>query len=168
MCARWHAWSVTLLSSCFSLSLQFGAVTMMAGIIGLLLGTILSQYFGSRYPRADPLVCGFGLFVSAPFLVGATYVSTINSFYCYALLFFGQVALNLNWAIVCDILLVRHKSARVYLLQFINAPPPPFLHHKLYCTSCVLLVVCSFRSNVTIEHIDTLTYVCVCVKMQHN
>ncbi|KAJ8923321.1 hypothetical protein NQ315_001879 [Exocentrus adspersus] len=90
---------------CFSTSFIFGGITMVAGIFGLTLGSMLSQSLKHRFPSVDPIICGAGLILSAPFLIGTTYASTQNTSLCYVLLFFGQVSLNLNWAIVSDILL---------------------------------------------------------------
>ncbi|XP_018319052.1 protein spinster isoform X2 [Agrilus planipennis] len=88
-----------------SLSLIFGGITMMAGIIGLCLGCYLSQSLKKRYSRVDPIICGIGLLASAPLLVACTYLAVSNTASCLVVLFLGQVALNLNWAIVVDILL---------------------------------------------------------------
>ncbi|KAK5640850.1 hypothetical protein RI129_009397 [Pyrocoelia pectoralis] len=87
------------------LSFPFGGITMLAGICGLTIGCLLSQWLIKRYPRVDPIICGVGLLCSAPFLVGCALTAPKNSYVCFVLLFFGQVALNLNWAIVGDILL---------------------------------------------------------------
>lgn len=80
---------------------------MLAGIVGVALGTFLSYQLKACCAIADPMVCGIGLLMSAPLLLGATYASTQNSAVCFVLLFLGQLTLNLNWAIVCDIVLVR-------------------------------------------------------------
>lgn len=85
----------------------FGVITMMSGIVGVPLGTILAQTLKKRYPRADPLICAGGLLCSAPFLLSAMFVVSTNTTAAYVLIFFGSVSLNLNWAIVADILLVR-------------------------------------------------------------
>jgi len=79
---------------------------MVAGLLGVPLGSFLSQYLVKRYPTADPIICAFGLLLSAPLLTGACLLVNSNSAGTYALIFFGQLALNLNWAIVADILLV--------------------------------------------------------------
>lgn len=92
------------------MSFLFGLVTMLAGIAGLSLGAILSQELKRKFARVDPVICAVGLFVSAPVLLISTFVVTKSTTICYILLFFGQVALNLNWAIVADILLVRYMS----------------------------------------------------------
>lgn len=97
---------------------MFGAITMVSGIVGVPLGTILAQSLKKRYPRADPIICAFGLLISAPFLLGAMLVVPVNAPAAYALVFFGSVALNLNWAIVADILLVRSDSGTCTLHSF--------------------------------------------------
>lgn len=89
-----------------SVAFNFGVITMLAGLLGVPLGSFLSQYLVKRYPTADPVICAFGLLVSAPLLTGACLLVNSNSVGTYALIFFGQLALNLNWAIVADILLV--------------------------------------------------------------
>ncbi|EFX84684.1 hypothetical protein DAPPUDRAFT_99565 [Daphnia pulex] len=63
-----------LIDSGFSVSYIFGLIAMIAGLLGVPLGSFLGQKLRVRYQRADPIVCGMGL-------------------------------LNLNWAIVADILL---------------------------------------------------------------
>lgn len=83
---------------------------MAAGVVGLSLGSVLSQALKHRFPFVDPIICGVGLILSAPLLVATTYATTRNTALTYVLLFLGQVTLNLNWAIVCDMLLVRNEK----------------------------------------------------------
>lgn len=90
-----------------SVSLRFGAITMISGIIGVPLGTFLTQKLKKKSHRNDPIVCACGLFISAPLLAGGMILITENELIAYALVFIGEIALNLNWAIVADILLVR-------------------------------------------------------------
>uniref|UniRef100_A0A1Y1LFH6 Major facilitator superfamily (MFS) profile domain-containing protein n=1 Tax=Photinus pyralis TaxID=7054 RepID=A0A1Y1LFH6_PHOPY len=108
------------------LSFPFGGITILAGICGLTIGCFLSQWLIKRYPRVDPIICGAGLLCSAPFLVGCAITAPKNSHACFVLLFFGQVALNLNWAIVGDILLyvvvpTRRSSAEGFQLLVSHA-----------------------------------------------
>jgi len=91
---------------CFSVSLKFGIITMASGIVGVPLGATLAQKLRVNYPRADPLICATGLLISAPLLFAASLVAASNSILCFTLIFLGEVALNLNWSIVADILLV--------------------------------------------------------------
>lgn len=83
---------------------------MLSGLIGVPLGSLLAQRLRSRYPSIDPMICAIGLLVSSPLLFGASVSASKNSSVCYALIFFGEVFLNLNWSIVADMLLVSIRS----------------------------------------------------------
>lgn len=83
---------------------------MVAGLIGVPMGSYISQALIKRFPTIDPLLCAFGLLLSVPLLAGAMLVVSFNATAAYTLVFFGELALNLNWAIVADILLVRLKN----------------------------------------------------------
>lgn len=83
---------------------------MLSGLIGVPLGSLLAQRLRSRYPSIDPMICAIGLLVSSPLLFGASISASKNSNVCYTLIFFGEVFLNLNWAIVADMLLVSIRS----------------------------------------------------------
>lgn len=85
---------------------------MTAGIIGVPLGSYLSTNYIKRCPRIDPMICAVGLLVSAPLLAFAIFFITESPLAAYIAIFFGQVALNCNWAVVADMLLVR------FLTQF--------------------------------------------------
>ncbi|WAR02242.1 SPIN-like protein [Mya arenaria] len=67
-----------------TVSFIFGGITVAAGFIGVAIGAESSRRYKLINPRADPLICAMGLLV---------------------LIFFGEVALCLNWAIIADILL---------------------------------------------------------------
>uniref|UniRef100_A0A336KI24 CSON008585 protein n=1 Tax=Culicoides sonorensis TaxID=179676 RepID=A0A336KI24_CULSO len=86
-------------------SFNFGVVTMLSGILGVPLGSYLSQKFIKKYPRCDPIICALGLIISAPLMAAAMILVTANSTLTYTLIFFAELSLNLNWAIVADILL---------------------------------------------------------------
>lgn len=93
-----------------SVSFIFGAITMTAGIIGVPLGSYLSTKLSKRYPRSDPVICAIGLLISAPLIAASMLFVTVNSTLAYIFVFLGEVALNCNWAIVADMLLVRFLS----------------------------------------------------------
>ncbi len=78
---------------------------MMSGIVGVPLGSILSTKLKQKYPRADPIICGAGLLISALLLGLGIFAASWNIHVAFLLLFVGEVALNLNWSIVADILL---------------------------------------------------------------
>ncbi|KAK2097775.1 Protein spinster 1 [Saguinus oedipus] len=98
------------LSPFLTLSLIFGFITCLTGVLGVGLGVEISRRLRRSNPRADPLVCAAGLLGSAPFLflslacargsIVATYVSSQQIF-----IFIGETLLSMNWAIVADILL---------------------------------------------------------------
>lgn len=93
-------------------ALIFGVVTMLSGIIGVPLGSWLGAALVKRYPRAHPVICAAGLLVSAPALTLAILLSEGYFYLTFALIFVAEVALNLNWAIVADMSLVRTCSSR--------------------------------------------------------
>ena len=84
----------------------FGVITMFSGIIGVPLGSILSVKWRPKEPRADPLICGIGLSLASMFLCVAMFTCNYYFFVAFALIFIGEISLNLNWSIVADILLV--------------------------------------------------------------
>ncbi|XP_030379062.1 protein spinster isoform X3 [Scaptodrosophila lebanonensis] len=105
---------------------KFGAITMVAGLLGVPLGSFLSQFLHKRYPSADPAICAFGLLLSAPLLTGACLITNHSTAGTYILIFFGQLALNLNWAIVADILLYvvvpnRRSTAEAFQILISHA-----------------------------------------------
>lgn len=88
-----------------NVSFIFGLVTMMSGIVGVPLGMVLSTTLKAKYPRADPLICAGGILISALFLTCGMFLASVNIHACFAFIFVGEVALNLNWSIVADMLL---------------------------------------------------------------
>lgn len=52
----------------FSVSLIFGVITCITGVLGVASGVQVSRQLRKKTPRADPLVCAAGLLLSAPFL----------------------------------------------------------------------------------------------------
>uniref|UniRef100_A0A2M4A6N2 Putative sugar transporter/spinster transmembrane protein n=3 Tax=Anopheles triannulatus TaxID=58253 RepID=A0A2M4A6N2_9DIPT len=107
-------------------SFVFGAITMTTGIIGVPLGSYLSQRLSVKHPQADAYICAAGLFISAPLLLGVLFAVRVNIYLAYTLIFFGEVALNLNWAIVADILLyvvvpTRRSTAEAFQILISHA-----------------------------------------------
>ena len=100
-----------IVANCFlflsSVSYIFGLIAMLAGLLGVPLGSFLGQKLRLRFPRADPLVCGAGMMLSTPFMLAGLFLAKWNTVGCFAVVFFGQLLLNLNWSIVADMALVR-------------------------------------------------------------
>merc|ERR550534_1013335 len=86
-------------------ALVFGLITSIAGLSGVPLGSFLSQKLRPRFRTADPLICAYGMIISAPILyVGMLIVRGPNSLaWTYLAMFFGTILLNLNWSLVADI-----------------------------------------------------------------
>ena len=52
----------------FRVALIFGGITVLAGIVGVALGTEIARWYRKYNPRADPLTCAFGMLSCMPFL----------------------------------------------------------------------------------------------------
>ncbi|XP_076063225.1 lysolipid transporter protein spinster isoform X2 [Oratosquilla oratoria] len=104
----------------------FGAIAMTAGLLGVPLGSFTGQKLRQKIQAADPLVCGVGLLLSTPFLIGAMAMAQTNTGASFAVVFFGQLFLNMNWAVVSDIVLytvipTRRSSAEAFQILFSHA-----------------------------------------------
>ncbi|XP_013775801.1 protein spinster homolog 1-like isoform X2 [Limulus polyphemus] len=86
-------------------SLIFGIITCVAGITGVVLGSGGAQYYRRFNPCADPLVCAFGVLASVPLVFAGIAVAHKQISVSWALIFFGETFLCMNWPIVADILL---------------------------------------------------------------
>lgn len=93
------------------MSFYFGLITAISGIIGVPLGAIVATKLRTTSLRADPLICAVGLLVSTPLIFGGAFLARYHEIFCFVLIFFGEVFLNLNWSIVADILLVSTNLA---------------------------------------------------------
>ncbi|XP_055701224.1 protein spinster isoform X3 [Phlebotomus papatasi] len=107
-------------------SFMFGGVALMSGAIGVPLGSYLSQVFKKRFPRCDPIICALGLLISVPFGAAAMIVVSSSTTWAFTLMFFAELALNLNWAIVADILLyvvmpTRRSTAEAFQILVSHA-----------------------------------------------
>ncbi|XP_047687935.1 protein spinster homolog 3 isoform X7 [Prionailurus viverrinus] len=86
-------------------SLIFGALTVVTGIIGVVLGAEASRRYKKVNPRAEPLLCAGSLLVAAPCLYLALILAPTTFLASYVLLALGELLLSCNWAVVADILL---------------------------------------------------------------
>jgi uncharacterized membrane protein len=81
-------------------SLIFGVVTCLAGFLGVGLGAESARRFRRSNPRADPLVCAFGLLACTPFLFFAIVMSKYNTIATW-------VSLDIISVFVCLIVRIR-------------------------------------------------------------
>jgi len=75
----------------------------MAGLLGVPLGSYISQVIRHKVPNADPLVCGTTLMLSVPVLFFGFFAARYSLNWCYGLTFLAGLLLNCNWSIVSDI-----------------------------------------------------------------
>ncbi|XP_065214331.1 protein spinster isoform X1 [Planococcus citri] len=155
-----------------TVSYVFGILTMISGLIGVPLGMWLSQRMKSQYEHADPLICAFGLLVSAPLLFLASWTASYSVIICYIFVFIGEVFLNLNWSIVADILLyvvepTRRSTAEAFQILVSHAfgdAGSPYLigvlseFFKAFLKNGAVLAVFA-STDITIEpsHVDGLS-----------
>lgn len=83
---------------------------MLSGLVGVPLGSLLAQRLRPRYDRIDPHICAAGLLVSGPIFFLGLLVAASSDTWCFTMVFFGEIFLNLTWSIVADILLVRNDN----------------------------------------------------------
>ncbi|XP_006100711.2 protein spinster homolog 3 [Myotis lucifugus] len=86
-------------------SLIFGALTIVTGIIGVVLGAEASRRYKKVNPRAEPLICASSLFAAAVCLYLALILAPTTLLASYVFLALGELLLSCNWAVVADILL---------------------------------------------------------------
>lgn len=82
---------------------------MLAGLLGVPLGSALAQKLRPVDSTCDPLICAFGLLTSAPFVYLALVTAEYSAGWCYFCVFLAEITLNLSWSIVADMLLVSHR-----------------------------------------------------------
>ncbi|XP_058416009.1 protein spinster homolog 3 isoform X2 [Diceros bicornis minor] len=86
-------------------SLIFGALTVVTGIVGVILGAEVSRRYKRVNLRAEPLICASSLLAAAPCLYLALVLAPTTFSVSYVFLAFGELLLSCNWALIADILL---------------------------------------------------------------
>lgn len=125
---------------------------MLSGIIGVPLGSWLGTGLVKRFPRAHPIICGAGLLISAPALTLAIVLSEGYYYLTFVLIFVAEVALNLNWAIVADMSLVRFgPRGRFWCVYHINVARLVLVA----CQRCFVLLVLDIPDTAV-----WITYIC--------
>lgn len=106
-----------------SIAFAFGVVTVASGIIGVICGAAMGIKLRNRYPSAgidnfrisprliilfskDGIICGVGMLTSIPFFYAFVFGALQPLYVIYISAFIGLWCINLNWALVGDILLV--------------------------------------------------------------
>ncbi|XP_036381683.1 protein spinster homolog 3 [Megalops cyprinoides] len=83
----------------------FGGVTVVTGILGVVIGTLIARRLRDRVANADPLICAAGMLCSAPCFFLAIVLAYKSIPATYVFIAIGETLLSLNWPIFADILL---------------------------------------------------------------
>ncbi|XP_065092234.1 protein spinster isoform X2 [Ochlerotatus camptorhynchus] len=107
-------------------SYKFGIIAMLAGLVGVPAGSYMARKLRPLYPSCDPMICAGGLFCSSPLIYLALVVTKYSGTWCFFLVFFAEVSLNLTWSIVADILLyvvvpTRRSTAEAFQILISHA-----------------------------------------------
>ncbi|KAG7314696.1 hypothetical protein KOW79_021999 [Hemibagrus wyckioides] len=86
-------------------SFVFGGITVVTGIVGVFIGSLISKNLKDKLPNADPLICAVGMLSSSPCFFIAMVLASISIPATYTFICIGEILLSLNWAIIADILL---------------------------------------------------------------
>ena len=70
-----------------NVSYKFGIVMTAAGLIGVPLGSYISQILRHNVPNADPIVCGATLMASVPVLFFGFFMARYSLYACFGLTF---------------------------------------------------------------------------------
>ena len=54
-----------------NVDMYFGGVMLIAGVLGISIGTLMSAFLRPKYPSIDPLIIGGGLFLAGFLLLAA-------------------------------------------------------------------------------------------------
>lgn len=104
------------------IGLYFGAIACFGGIVGVLIGSSLSQVYRRRYPTIDPYICFMGVLLSIPFVFLTIVLARSHPTVAWICIFFGITFLSTNWSVVVDILLyviVPNKRATAQSIQIL-------------------------------------------------
>ncbi|KAK3527636.1 hypothetical protein QTP86_030475, partial [Hemibagrus guttatus] len=94
-------------------SFVFGGITVVTGIVGVFIGSLISKKLRDKVDNADPLICAVGMLSSSPCLFIAMVLASISIPATYTSICIGEILLSLNWAIIADILLVSDALSKL-------------------------------------------------------
>ena len=92
---------------CARVSLIFGVITVITGLMGVILGAVMGAKLRPKFPTVDPLICGFGVLAGVPFIYAMTLLAAGPVAPVYVTFFFGSLLVNLNWSLTTEMLMVR-------------------------------------------------------------
>lgn len=116
-------------------SLIFGIITCFAGLTGVILGSEAARRYRKRNKRADPLVCGIAVILSAPFLAATLYLSKDYPAGTWICIFITETLLCTNWALISDMLMyiiipTRRSTAgaiQIFIMHLLGDASSPYI-----------------------------------------
>lgn len=107
------------------ISLVYGVISIVSGITAVVSGALMGIKLRARYPEADALICGIGMLLSVPFFYGFLVAGLEPLYWIYILSFIALWFINLNWALVGDILLyvvvpTRRATAETFQIMSVH------------------------------------------------
>uniref|UniRef100_A0A336M1G7 CSON009778 protein n=1 Tax=Culicoides sonorensis TaxID=179676 RepID=A0A336M1G7_CULSO len=107
-------------------SYRFGIVAMLAGLVGVPLGSYIAQKYRPTMPNCDPLICALGLLISSPMVYFGMILADVSLAWTLFFVFLAEVSLNLTWSLVADILLyvvipTRRSTAEAFQILLSHA-----------------------------------------------
>ncbi|RWS16156.1 Protein spinster-like protein, partial [Dinothrombium tinctorium] len=100
----------------------FGVITCIGGIAGVVLGVSASTWYKKRNPRADAIICAFGVLIAVPFSFAGIVVAQSIPILTWILVFIAVTLLCVNWSLVADMLLyvvVPHRRSFAQSIQIL-------------------------------------------------
>lgn len=107
-----------------SISFIFGAIACVGGILGVLMGSLSSQYFRQKYPTVDSYICAIGVFTSIPCAFLTIFIVKSHPTIAWISIFLAITFLSTNWSVTVDILLyviVPNRRSSAQALQILTA-----------------------------------------------
>ena len=92
----------------FSIAFLFGVLGGLSGLIGVPLGSFISQKLRSRFQMGDPIACAAALLLSVPLILAALFTANHSTIVCFTFTAFGMLSINMIWSVVVDIMLVGY------------------------------------------------------------
>ena len=83
----------------------------ISGVVGLCVGSSLSYFLRPKFRWIDPVICGGGLIPSSILILTCLVIMYNDVEMAYVTMFFGQVFLNMLWAVAVDMMLVSADNA---------------------------------------------------------
>lgn len=86
-----------------SVTLIFGIITILAGVLGCLIGPYLSKIYLRKDPAADAIVSALALLGATPFVYAALYFSPFRYTLTWLLIFIAETLVSFTWPLTTAI-----------------------------------------------------------------